>query len=112
MTVVYLDAFLALNFGVNYLLLACAGRLDGEPRCRWRVALAAGLGAGVRRPDPAAWLGLSGAPGLQGRGGGGHAPGGLWAGPRSCCGQGGCFWSSPAPLGGCCCWSPWPGRPR
>ena len=46
MTVVYLDAFLALNFGVNYLLLACAGRLDGEPRCRWRVALAAGLGAG------------------------------------------------------------------
>ena len=46
MTVVYLDAFLVLNFGVNYLLLACAGRLDGEPRCRWRVALAAGLGAG------------------------------------------------------------------
>ena len=38
MTVVYLDAFLVLNFGVNYLLLACAGRLDGEPRCRWRVA--------------------------------------------------------------------------
>ena len=35
-------------------------------------------GGGVRRPDPAAWLGLSGAPGLQGRGGGGHAPGGLW----------------------------------
>ena len=46
MTMVYLDAFLVLNFGVNYLLLACAGRLDGEPRCRWRVALAAGLGAG------------------------------------------------------------------
>ena len=47
MTVVYLDAFLVLNFGVNYLLLACAGRLDGEPRCRWRVALAAGLGRGT-----------------------------------------------------------------
>ena len=41
-----MDAFLVLNFGVNYLLLACAGRLDGEPRCRWRVALAAGWGAG------------------------------------------------------------------
>ena len=31
MTVVYLDAFLVLNFVVNYLLLACAGKLDGEP---------------------------------------------------------------------------------
>ena len=27
-TVVYLDAFLVLNFVVNYLLLACAGKLD------------------------------------------------------------------------------------
>lgn len=45
MTVVYLDAFLALNFVVNYLLLACAGKLDGAPVGRGRVALAAGLGA-------------------------------------------------------------------
>ena len=43
MTVVYLDAFLALNFGVNYLLLACAGRLDGSP------------GAGGGWPWPPGW---------------------------------------------------------
>lgn len=46
MTVVYLDAFLALNFAVNYLLLACAGKLDGAPMARGRCALAAALGAG------------------------------------------------------------------
>lgn len=45
-TVVYLDAFLALNFVVNYLLLACAGKLDGALVSRGRVALAAGLGVG------------------------------------------------------------------
>lgn len=45
MTVVYLDAFLVLNFVVNYLLLACAGKLDGEPMYRGRYALAAALGA-------------------------------------------------------------------
>ena len=45
-TVVYLDAFLALNFVVNYLLLACAGKLDGGFLCRKRIALAAALGAG------------------------------------------------------------------
>lgn len=44
-TVVYLDAFLALNFVVNYFLLACAGKLDGAPVGRGRVALAAGFGA-------------------------------------------------------------------
>ena len=44
MTVVYLDAFLVLNFVVNYLLLACAGKLDGEPVGRGRTALAAALG--------------------------------------------------------------------
>ena len=44
--VVYLDAFLALNFGVNYGLLACAGKLDGEPRAPGWVALGAALGAG------------------------------------------------------------------
>lgn len=46
LTVVYLDAFLALNFGVNYALLACAGKLDGEPRAPGRMALGAALGAG------------------------------------------------------------------
>lgn len=46
MTILYLDAFLALNFGVNYLLLACAGRLDGSPARSWRYALGAALGTG------------------------------------------------------------------
>ena len=45
MTVVYLDAFLALNFAVNYLLLAGASRLDGAALRRSRCALAAALGA-------------------------------------------------------------------
>lgn len=45
MTVVYLDAFLALNFAVNYLLLAGAARLDGAALRRGRCALAAALGA-------------------------------------------------------------------
>lgn len=45
MTVVYLDEFLVLNFVVNYLLLACAGRLDGAPRRRVRCALGAVFGA-------------------------------------------------------------------
>ena len=46
MTTLYLDAFLALNFAVNYLLLACAGRLDGSPAPSWRYALSAALGTG------------------------------------------------------------------
>ena len=79
MTVVYLDAFLVLNFVVNYLLLACAGKLDGEPVGRGRTALAAALGAAYGGLAPAAGLGLFGAPGLQGRRGGAYAPGGLWS---------------------------------
>lgn len=43
--VVYLDLFLLLNFTVNYLLLACAARLDGGVVRRWRTALAAAAGA-------------------------------------------------------------------
>ena len=44
--VVYLDLFLVLNFVVNALLLACAGKLDGGAVHRGRTALAAALGAG------------------------------------------------------------------
>ena len=99
MTVVYLDAFLVLNFVVNYLLLACAGKLDGEPVGRGRTALAAALGAAygglALLPD---WGFLehpvckAGAAVLMllaafGRSGG-------------CCGQGRCSWCSPVPLGG------------
>lgn len=46
MTVVYLDSFVLLNLVVNYLLLACAGKLDGQPVHLGRCLLGAGLGAG------------------------------------------------------------------
>lgn len=46
MNVVYLDSFVFLNFVVNYLLLACAGKLDGQPVPISRCALGAGLGTG------------------------------------------------------------------
>ena len=46
MTVVYLDAFLVLNVVVNWLLLLCAGALDGAAVSRWRCLAAAVLGAG------------------------------------------------------------------
>ena len=44
MTVVYLDAFLVLNFGVNYLLLACA-----------TVSWTGSPGAGGGWPWPPGW---------------------------------------------------------
>lgn len=44
MMVLYLDAYLVMNFVVNYLLLACAGKLDGDPVVRWRYVLGSGLG--------------------------------------------------------------------
>lgn len=79
MTVVYLDAFLVLNFVVNYLLLACAGKLDGEPVGRGRTALAAALGAAygglALLPD---W-GFLEHPVCKAGAGGAYAPGGLWS---------------------------------
>lgn len=45
MRVVYIDLFLVLNFVVNYLLLVCAGKLDGGEIRRGRTALAAALGS-------------------------------------------------------------------
>ena len=70
MTVVYLDAFLVLNFVVNYLLLACAGKLDGEPVGRGRTALAAALGAAygglALLPDWGWWPWSGGVPRGQG----------------------------------------------
>ena len=45
MTVVYVDSFVLLNLGVNYLLLACAGKLDGQPVHLGRCLLGAGVGA-------------------------------------------------------------------
>ena len=44
MTVVYLDSFVLLNFVVNCLLLACAGKLDGQGVPLGRCALGALLG--------------------------------------------------------------------
>lgn len=45
-TVVYLDAYLILNLVGNYVLLVCAGRLDGDLVSRLRCLGAAALGAG------------------------------------------------------------------
>lgn len=45
MTVLYVDQYLALNFAVDYLLLACAGKLTGDGIHRRRWALAGALGA-------------------------------------------------------------------
>lgn len=109
MTVVYLDAFLVLNFVVNYLLLACAGKLDGEPVGRGRTALAAALGAAygglALLPD---W-GFLEHPVCKAGAGGAYAPGGLWSVGAAAADQGRCSWCSPVPSGGRCCWWPWSG---
>ncbi len=46
MTVVYLDSYLLINFILNFLLLLACGKLAGEPRVKWRMALGALIGAG------------------------------------------------------------------
>ncbi len=46
MTVVYVDSFVLLNFVVNALLLACAGKLDNQCVSPGRCAVGAALGAG------------------------------------------------------------------
>lgn len=43
--VVYLDTLVLLNLLLDYLLLLLAGRIAGAALCRWRIALAAGLGS-------------------------------------------------------------------
>ena len=43
--VIHLDAYLVLSLAVNYVLLVCAGRLDGDRVRRGRCLAAAGLGA-------------------------------------------------------------------
>lgn len=45
MKTVYLDSLLLLNFILDYLLLLLTGQAAGAALCRWRVALAAALGA-------------------------------------------------------------------
>ena len=46
MKAVYLDSLLLLNFILDYLLLLLTGQAVGAPLHRWRMALAAALGAG------------------------------------------------------------------
>lgn len=76
-TVVYLDAFLALNFVVNYFLLALCRQVG------WRASGPGPGGAGcrvwggLRGLGIGACLGIFGAPGLQGRCSGGNAATGL-----------------------------------
>ena len=45
MRTVYLDAYLATSLAVNYVLLVCAGRLDGDRVGRRRCLAAASMGA-------------------------------------------------------------------
>ena len=45
MTVVYIDSLFLLNLILNYLLLLAAAKVAGEPFCRRRLGVAAGLGA-------------------------------------------------------------------
>ena len=47
MTVVYLDAYLFMSLAVNYILLRCAGRLDGDRTTRLRCLTAAALGTAL-----------------------------------------------------------------
>ena len=46
-TVVYLDAYLVMSLAVNYVLLVCAGRLDGDRVSRLRCLAASALGAAL-----------------------------------------------------------------
>lgn len=43
---IYLDLIFTLNFAVDYVLLRAAASLTGPPPSRWRMIVAAGLGAG------------------------------------------------------------------
>ena len=45
MTTVYLDTYLVMSLAVNYVLLRCAGRLDGDRTTSFRCLTAASLGA-------------------------------------------------------------------
>ena len=58
MTVVYLDAYLAVSLVVNYVLLVCAGRLDGDRAPRHRCLAAAGLGAALGAASLLPWGGF------------------------------------------------------
>ena len=44
MQVLYADVLFALNAIVDYLLLLCSARISGEPLCRRRFAVGAGIG--------------------------------------------------------------------
>ena len=58
MTTVYLDAYLAVSLAVNYVLLVCAGRLDGDRISRRRCLAAAGLGAALGAASLLPWGGF------------------------------------------------------
>ena len=58
MTVIYLDVYLAVSLAVNYMLLVCAGRLDGDRVPRRRCLAAAGLGAALGAVSLLPWGGF------------------------------------------------------
>lgn len=58
MSVVYLDTYLAMSLTVNYVLLRCAGRLDGDRTTRFRCLTAAALGSALGALSLLPWGGF------------------------------------------------------
>ena len=58
MTVIYLDAYLVMSLAVNYFLLRCAGRLDGDGTPRSRCLAAAVLGSALGAVSLLPWGGF------------------------------------------------------
>ncbi len=58
MTAVYLDAYLVISLAVNYVLLRCAGRLDGDRTTCFRCLAAAALGAALGAVSLLPWGGF------------------------------------------------------
>ncbi len=69
--VIHLDAYLVLSLAVNYALLVCAGRLDGDRVRRGRCLAAAGLGAALGGVSLLPWGGFLAHPAGQAAAGAG-----------------------------------------
>ena len=68
---VYLDAYLVISLAVNYVLLVCAGRLDGDRVDRSRCLAAASLGAVLGAASLFPWGGFLAHPAGQAAAGAG-----------------------------------------
>jgi len=70
-TVIYLDAYLLASLAVNYVLLVCAGRLDGDRVRRRRCLAASALGAALGGVSLLPWGGFLAHPAGQAAAGAG-----------------------------------------